>query len=1498
MTDRYDYITDFNQGVAIVVKDSLYGVILMGGKEIIAPSYDFISPFNDGYAYAIQKGKCMIIDLSGRECKLYEGKLIPIPEKYDYVRDFKNGYACVQQNGKWGAIDINGKEIFEPQFYFLSDFIGGTAKYKKEYNQCANSWGFLNSDGFRSDCNLMEPEIESDGSLTIERYEMSTNANNSTLVNMVNNNRKRHVRINNKGELLVKNGKTMVTLPKEFLIARNFEQGLAIVQDSTGYWGAVNVSGRIVIRLQYTRIKSFSENKAFAKTKNGKLCLISTNGTIIKELPQYSDGDIFRGGYAIVSMGDKHGLIDSSGKEILSPIDGYINHTQNPNIFDITDLNESKHGLFVTTTGLYIKPRFNKIIELNNNYIKVETEKIGECLVDLSGCVFIETEGKRISFPDWCIGVKPLNSNILKGITDNGRWGLLDGFGETICKPTFDDIGEFNNDIIPLIKKEIISGNEQKDKTKYGLYNFKDKVFIPAEYDICPEYKDGIYKVTTNGFLGIINRSGKVVLKPEWNKITYSNGYYVVSKKLWGGYSYSERFGLTNLNGDIILEIKYEDVKVIRDGLYKVKENDSWSIFNNEGRVTKESYDEIELEGTFIIVSKNGHKGRLNKHGEKVIKSEDGDYLALPSRFEWGNDFKDGIAKVFINGYENLVDGSFCLVIISEERMITIDKSIEYIVSKDNIGNYIFVADKKYGIIDHSGRILIEAKYKHLSHLAGELYIAGITKEGNHNNTYGIVDIEDTIILPFDYSTIRPYRGMIPNSRCLNDDEYITEQEILAEGDHWYVYKNGYGLIDRNGNICIPSEYDDIQKFDNGFYIKSNNKYGVVDSEYTIISEPKYSSIKSIGNGLWKVSIVTCQTYAREKEVYGILDSHGKERLSPIYQFIGDVNDNSVAKGRAIINLNGLKGLVDENYCILSEPQYEYITEFVNGKSMVDRRIYKENKIEFDIIHGELDINGTFTDISEIAKTEFNNNWKTNETQSNIKTVKILKNGYRVIQKDYQNPKYQYCAIIDNNNKIILPYKYNSIEELENGMFIVCLWTRYGKNFGVLDQYFNEVITPKYASIQPIEEVFVASYISSFKGLIDSNGRILLPFEFSAIELATCGLLWIHKENKIGWATTSGKILNYPQFGKIEQFTNGFAKVNNGYWYEDEEDFGIKSVRIVMEFSEGKWGLISSDGIFILPPVYDSITVLEDNQIKVSKQIESKTSISNICVSGVTNFKGELLIKDCSGNYIFASKKYDWQEDFDSTGQSRVFYNGNIGVVNEKFHQIVVCQNEGKPFELVLPDEFDWGYNSESQFVMIEKDHKKGIIDNANNIIIKPIYDKIIVLSDTDRFLYKCGVQNVHCNGYIQSYMWTIINVDGETLIDTQSEEIIHIGFSLLAIKNNNKYSITDFNGQLTAETTFDTVLCFGVTSSIPTKNRWESPKQVERLNYAIVGLDGKYGIIDKLGRLIIKPKYSSLEIQNNGQFLADGKLINAIEQRIVVKDNSVLIISEDFDKP
>ena len=170
INDKYDHVGEFYQGVAIVVKDNLYGAVLMGGYEIVPPTYDYITSFKDGYAQAIHKGECKILNLSGKECVKYNDGYIPIPSKYDYVRDFSGGYACVRLGDKWGAIDTEGNEIFAPQFYYLSDFVGGVAKFKKENDSVCNSWGYVHVSGFRSESNRYEPIIEEDGNIVVKKH--------------------------------------------------------------------------------------------------------------------------------------------------------------------------------------------------------------------------------------------------------------------------------------------------------------------------------------------------------------------------------------------------------------------------------------------------------------------------------------------------------------------------------------------------------------------------------------------------------------------------------------------------------------------------------------------------------------------------------------------------------------------------------------------------------------------------------------------------------------------------------------------------------------------------------------------------------------------------------------------------------------------------------------------------------------------------------------------------------------------------------------------------------------------------------------------------------------------------------------------------------------------------------------------------------------------------------------------------------------------------------
>ena len=1535
--ERYDFIGEFHQGIAIVVKDGMYGAILMGGHEIITPCYDYISSFNDGYAQAIRKGECKILDLSGRECKKYKGELIAVPAKYDVVREFKDGYACVMVNGSWGVIDTECNEIFRPQFYYISDFVCGTAKYQSKKSSYANSWGYLNSEGDFSECDMMEPKIDTNGELIITRDVLSVDSHGNTYFNSSSNTSTQEVRINNKGQLLVYNGNEKVVLPKELHIAREFKYGLVCVQDSRGYWGAVNTKGEVVVPLDYMWIQDFSESRSFGMNKSGKLCLISSYGTIIKTFDEYSCAEPFKNRYAIVYKGinkGKQGLINLNGEEILQPLTGRIRYTERENRFTIVGgefLNE-KYGLFDASMKLLIMPKFKRIIEVLKDCVKVEIDEFGEGFVDFMGRAFIDGTS-RVYLPDWCLGAKMLTNDIYLGVSNEKKCGLVNNEGETIYQPTFDSIGDIKDNVIVVISHnskavEGIFSKKKIEEKKYGLYNISSEVSLPAIYDVCPKLCKTYYKVSKGGLLGALDLNGNEILRAEWFDFSFENGYFVVCKKKGIDYSYPAKYGIFNKKGEQILEPLYDKVSILKEGLYKILDKRGWTLFNDEGQIFNEYFKDIlSIEDGYINVLKEEGKGRIDLKGNKIVFSEDGEPLVLPEKFSIGNDFKDGIAKVWIKGYENYVDRSFKIVINNNGSPVTIETEVDYLIEKDNLENFIYVKGGLYGVVSKEGTIVIKAHYSYLSFLSNGLLIVSRANFEKDVVEYGLIDYNENIILDYNYLSIEAYGGKIPHRYW--DGDYIKEKVVLPEViNYWIISKRGMnGLIDGLGKIVINPDYSDIQEFEHGFFVKQGGKWGVIDKKGIIISEPKYDTFTKKEDGFYKVSIINA-FFDRKNESFGILDQFGREKLEPIYQFIGDVNDNRVIKGRAIINYRNRLGLVDENYNILAEPSFQHISSFVDGKATAIKYVEfvelmkidlstleathnntpstnqatsGNNKIGTKTVRGVIDVDGNFTETNEIP-TDIN----TFVAKAGVIKIATLRNGYDVFQKIAHTPQDKYCAIIDSENNIILPFKYHEIHELENGMYKVCYRpTGYGGFYGLLDKDFKEIIKPEYNQIIPVQDaVIVSKTVTSGTGwqeragLMNNKGKIILPIRYSDIGEAAPGLVWTYQNGNelVGLATTTGKVLIEPKYGSVESFDDNLAKVNSGKWYDDEEEIG-RLTKHHRAFSEGDWGVINSKGIEIVPPIYESVVIDKKNKtFLVTKRIsfvDDKGNDVNKIKKGRLNQRGILTIRNTKGAYILADNRFDWQEDYRGL-TSVVYLNGKKGLINQK-KELIVSYNGDEDTYIVLPNEYEWGYNSPTSYIVVEKGNKKGIIDKDGILIVDCIYDKIDILSEENSILFLCGKARI--NKFVQSYDWYILNKLGEMLWPSTFVEVKDLGNSLLSLKNSEGIiSISNYDGLLTTNEQFDEVKEFGISSSSMGKYSWEHLTKVEGLRYAIVGLDGKYGVINKDGKLSIKPIYKELSIRNDNNFIADGTLINVYGQRISVKDGVTVIIPEGYD--
>ena len=93
--NKYDWIGEFHQGVAIVKKDGKYGAMMVGGKEIVPPIYDSLTEFTDSLAKVEYKGEERIVNLSGQIQVKKDNDFVFIPEKYDWGCDYSGGVCMV-----------------------------------------------------------------------------------------------------------------------------------------------------------------------------------------------------------------------------------------------------------------------------------------------------------------------------------------------------------------------------------------------------------------------------------------------------------------------------------------------------------------------------------------------------------------------------------------------------------------------------------------------------------------------------------------------------------------------------------------------------------------------------------------------------------------------------------------------------------------------------------------------------------------------------------------------------------------------------------------------------------------------------------------------------------------------------------------------------------------------------------------------------------------------------------------------------------------------------------------------------------------------------------------------------------------------------------------------------------------------------------------------------------------------------------------------------------
>ncbi|UYZ69998.1 WG repeat-containing protein [Moraxella bovis] len=553
-------------------------------------------------------------------------------------------------------------------------------------------------------------------------------------------------------------------------------------------------------------------------------------------------------------------------------------------------------------------------------------------------------------------------------------------------------------------------GNLIERNHDYEYYSFIDKQgnVLFAKVDLLyDEYDRGIDMVM-NGKTGLIDKDGRIKLPFKYERIgIFEKDDNLILVKSNG------KFGYINQQGETVIDFIYDDAWGFGEGLAWVVQKraddkglDVYFIDEKGSRVFDVPKDVSSMGVVFneglYMVEKDGRFGYVNKEGELAIDYQDYDYV---------EGFEHGLNVVTKNDKEGAIDRMGNIVIpIKYDNIEYVDE--HYFIL--TLGDDIFIANFKGDILKKDMRLYRSSDlYDDNNH---PIYIATLTNEEGYPTA--LVNHELKEIVPFhrfdnifvlnaNYFEVKNKRLNQDEAMLIDDERYgiIDNQgRLIFEPDYqidktyygkvmadYYILKNKHhaGVIDKNMNVLLPFDFDDIYSPDMPFFIvKKDDKVALYQYDKAMTGFD-YQKIEFITPTLWAV---------QKDDKWALINEQNK----PLTKFIYDDMDE-LKYGMIPVLRQGKWGVLDEHYQEIIAPVHDGLWILDNGAIGVSTLIDGYHK------YGLVDKKGValtqieFDDLSSFGAT----------------TIRVAK----------QIGDKQYYGLLDTTGKEIFPVKYDFITQ-------------------------------------------------------------------------------------------------------------------------------------------------------------------------------------------------------------------------------------------------------------------------------------------------------------------------------------------------------------------------------------------------------------------------------------------------------------------------------------
>lgn len=411
-------------------------------------------------------------------------------------------------------------------------------------------------------------------------------------------------------------------------------------------------------------------------------------------------------------------------------------------------------------------------------------------------------------------------------------------------------------------------------------------------------------------------------------------------------------------------------------------------------------------------------------------------------------------------------------------------KSSYSIETVDEEKYFLLSSNDKVGIIDASGKIIIEPQFYdvHIPNPSKPIFVCYYDYNSDTNYKTKVINAQGTEIF-----TKYPNLETITLSNIATTMLY--EKNLLKFKDD-----NKYGLINLDGKLIASAEYESIEGLsckEGELLAKKDGKYGVINNkgaeiikfEYDYISGDEYYTEE---NG-YRVSGYVIGEKTENGNRYGYITYKRKLLYKPEYSEIirlGEIGSEDTDQNIfLILSKNGQCGLVKNKKTIL-EFKYQSIDYsgsnnlFIvtrNEKSGIcDSKGEKILSTKYDQIEAKntyiytktgseeayFNLNGNRIDKSTIEEKKEEENTSENNEQTNNFELK----------KDKKDGKY---GFINENSDVVIKYIYDNVTEFNKQGFA---GIKLDGKWGSIDKYGNITQEPIYKIEDEDELEFIGKY--------------------------------------------------------------------------------------------------------------------------------------------------------------------------------------------------------------------------------------------------------------------------------------------------------------------------------------------------------------------------------------------------------------------------------------